>query len=122
MAPPWLLSDKHIRLKLALAQENQMSGVNITPRCHPDSAAAPRRLSGWRKSISWDALGWNLAERAAREQLLPGDTLDIAFTLGSNHHSQFESLELSLRDFRVSGRARPTGDPTCPSAPTTSES
>jgi single-stranded-DNA-specific exonuclease len=122
MAPPRLLSDKHIRLKLALAQENQMSGVNITPRCHPDSAAAPRRLSGWRKSISWDALGWNLAERAAREQLLPGDTLDIAFTLGSNHHSQFESLELSLRDFRVSGRARPTGDPTCPSAPTTSES
>jgi single-stranded-DNA-specific exonuclease len=124
IAPPRLLRDKHIRLKLALAPENEISHapVTITPRCHPDSAAAPRRVSGWRKSISWDALGWNLAERAAREQLLPGDTLDIAFTLGSNRHSQFESLELSLRDFRVSGRACPGTDNTCPSTLTTSES
>lgn len=72
-----------------------------TPRCHPDSAAIPRRrMEGWRKSITYDALGWHMAERMQQSQLLPGDTLDIAFSLEQNDDTNFGGLGLSLRDFR----------------------
>jgi poly-D-alanine transfer protein DltD len=42
-----------------------------------------------------------MAERWQQEQLLPGDTLDIAFTLDYNDHPEFGGLELSLRDFKA---------------------
>ena len=41
-----------------------------------------------------------MAERIQKEQLLPGDTLDIAFSLDHNDHPGYGGLELSLRDFR----------------------
>jgi len=41
-----------------------------------------------------------MAERVQQAQLLPGDTLDIAFTLENNDHSEFGGLELCLRDFK----------------------
>jgi hypothetical protein len=40
-----------------------------------------------------------MAERTLQAQLLPGDTLDIAFTIGCNEYSEFGGLELTLCDF-----------------------
>jgi len=42
-----------------------------------------------------------MAERVQQAQLLPGDHLDIAFSLEQNDDSNFGGLELSLRDFRT---------------------
>jgi single-stranded-DNA-specific exonuclease len=122
--PPRILKEKHVKLKLACNRqavigesagepsrtELSEEAVLVTPRCHPDSAALPRRDSraaakasngGWRKSIVYNALGWRMAERVQQAQLLPGDTFDIAFTLDHNDHPDFGGLELSLRDFKV---------------------
>src|SRR5438477_211830 len=52
-----------------------------------------------RIAITFEALGWHMAERMQQAQLLPGDTLDIAFSLDQNEHPEFGGLELSLRDF-----------------------
>jgi single-stranded-DNA-specific exonuclease len=105
MAPPRILKDKHVKLKLGCNGEPSevltAEAVLVTPRCHPDSAAIPRRREQWRKSITYDALGWHMAERIQQLQLLPGDPLDIAFSIDNNNHSEFGGLELSLRDFRA---------------------
>ena len=50
--------------------------------------------------MTYNALGWRMAERIQQAQLLPGDALDIAFTLDHNDHPDFGGLELSLRDFK----------------------
>ena len=50
--------------------------------------------------MTYNALGWRMAERIQEAQLLPGDELDIAFTLDHNDHPDFGGLELSLRDFK----------------------
>src|SRR6185295_6879126 len=85
--------------------------ILTTPRCDPDSA--PLRRSDvrqttdnrqatdakWRRAITLDALGWRMAERCQQAGLLPGDTLDIAFTIENNDHPEYGGLELSLRDF-----------------------
>jgi hypothetical protein len=36
-----------------------------------------------------------------QEKILPGDLLDIAFTLDENEHLEFGGIELSLRDFKT---------------------
>ena len=76
-----------------------------TPRCHPDSAVLPRlhaqsAKSDSRRPVIHNALGWRMAERIQQAELLPGDALDIAFTLDHNDHPEFGGLELSLRDFK----------------------
>ena len=82
-----------------------------TPRCDPDSstlrrsdvrqATDNRRAtdSKWRNAITFDALGWHMAERCQQAGLLPGDALDIAFTIDNNDHPEYGGLELSLQDF-----------------------
>ncbi len=110
MAPPQIMKEKHVRLKLAWngneLREEARPGM---PRCHPDSANIPRRSENWRKSVVYKALGWRLAERVQQAQLLPGDAIDIAFTLDHNDHPDFGGLELSLRDFAVP--PRPISEP-----------
>src|SRR6266404_5147476 len=116
MAPPQALKDKHVRLRVS-------PGVNgtgatppkqdFTPRCHPDAAAIPKRDAGqspattqyaqstqssWRDNIAFKAMGWGLRESCDRLQLLAGDRLDIAYSLGMNDHPEFGGLELTLRD------------------------
>jgi len=100
---------------------------DFTPRCHPDSSAIPRRDGGvvtgllpvpagqssattqftqtsaqpsssWRDNIAFKAMGWGLKESCDRLQLLAGDRLDIAYSLGMNDHPEFGGLELVLRD------------------------
>jgi hypothetical protein len=119
------LKDKHVKLKLRAGQpasagsSEQLSAAAIlaTPRCHPDGAAIRRsemaaavaeRAAGpvktdMRTKISFDALGWHMAERIAQKPLLAGDVIDIAFTVGHNDHPEYGGLELSLRDFKPTG-------------------
>ena len=129
-APPKILKDKHIKLKLKTGESfrgtasliaddgarEELSAVAImtTPRCHPDGAAIPRgeklqagsqvRTENRKQSTVFDALGWHMAERMQQSPLLAGDAIDIAFTIGHNDHPDFGGLELSLRDFKTPAR------------------
>jgi single-stranded-DNA-specific exonuclease len=123
MAPPKILKDKHVKLKLAAAllreketEALSAAAVAATARCHPDGAEirqkeravaeAPRTgNSNWRRNIAFDALGWHMAERLQAAKLLAGDTLDIAFCVGHNDHPEYGGLELALRDFRVGAKS-----------------
>jgi single-stranded-DNA-specific exonuclease len=86
MAPPRLIKDKHVKLKLAPSWNSQEAGSS-----KPD----------WTRSLQFDALGWHMAESVQKAQLLPGDTLDIAFSIDQNEHPEFGGLELSLRDIKI---------------------
>ena len=121
VAPPRILKEKHVKLKLRAGQSPQSqeltaAAVFTTPRCHPDAAAVghgeragssgevqgsgPR--SDFRSKITFDALGWHMAERLGQSPLLAGDSIDIAFSIGQNDHPEYGGLELSLRDFKAS--------------------
>jgi len=76
LAPPKIMKDKHIKLKL------KSDGT------------------GQQLRTVFDALGWNMAERLKQAALLAGDAIDIAFTIGQNDHPDFGGLELTLRDFK----------------------
>jgi single-stranded-DNA-specific exonuclease len=91
VAPPKVLKEKHVRLKLA--------------------PGAANGRPGWRRSLTYNAMGWRLAERIALEKLLPGDLLDIAFTLDHNEHPEFGGIELSLRDFKCKQGMQAAGTP-----------
>ena len=81
--PPRMIKDKHVKLKLGVSNAN-----------------------GWRPAL--DALGWHMGERVQQAQLLPGDSLDVAFTIEHNDHPEYGGLELSLRDFVASSEPRVT--------------
>ena len=114
MAPPRVIKEKHVKLKLSSPHAYRNEELSEVGRA--DYARVPSRFSrraaypraavggGWRKSITHDALGWRMAERIQQAQLLPGDALDIAFTLDHNDHPEFGGLELSLRDFKIPQR------------------
>src|SRR5262249_46244182 len=107
VAPPKRMKDKHAKLKIGMAESEQLldAAMPAIPRGHPGSASIPRRKRDWRKAITFEALGWHMAERCDQEQLLAGDILDIAFTLEQNDHTDFGGIELALRDFRRSKSA-----------------
>jgi single-stranded-DNA-specific exonuclease len=93
LQPPRILKEKHVKLKLAAAADPK----------HTSSADADK--GRWRKSITYDAMGWRLAEKVQQQQLLPGDALDVAFTVGYNDHPDFGGLELTLCDILRSSAA-----------------
>jgi len=84
--PPRFMKEKHVKLKL---------GLNRGEIKSENGALQPK----WHRLVTYDALGWRMADQAAQAQLLPGDILDIAFTVGCSEHSDFASLELTLCDF-----------------------
>jgi single-stranded-DNA-specific exonuclease len=116
MAPPQAVKDKHVRLRVAPSAEESIAAAvgaqDFTPRCHPDAAAIPRRAgattttsdvpsspsSSWRRNVTFNAMGWGLKESCDQLQLLAGDRLDIAYSLGMNDHPEFGGLELTLQD------------------------
>jgi len=126
MAPPQALKDKHVRLRVSQAANATAAAAaqDFTPRCHPDASSLPQRNhevttrgapllafekwpsthssapapSSWRDNITFKAMGWRLKESCDRQQLLAGDRLDIAYSLGMNDHPEFGGLELTLRD------------------------
>jgi single-stranded-DNA-specific exonuclease len=92
MAPPRVMKEKHVKLRV---HSSRASG---------DANQDP----DWRKAVAFNALGWHMAERFEASQIIPGDSLDIAFTLDHNDHPDFGGLELSLKDFQVkAGAAKP---------------
>jgi single-stranded-DNA-specific exonuclease len=126
IAPPKILKDKHIKLKLKAGEDirsiefspeagkEELSAVAVlaTPNCHPDGAAISRAEKAEAKGFQlrtenrelrtcFDALGWHMAERLEQSPLLAGDAIDIAFTIDHNDHPDFGGLELTLRDFRT---------------------
>jgi single-stranded-DNA-specific exonuclease len=119
IAPPKIVKDKHVRLKVSgrnledsLLRDREPS----TPRCDPDSSSIhhrePERSSGsWRKAISFPVLGWRMAERLQSQPLIAGDSMDIAYTIGQNDHPEFGGIELTLRDFRTRSAAAPASAP-----------
>ena len=129
VAPPRILKDKHVKLKVRAAGEESRelstNAILTTPRCHPDGAAIRRDekaaavAEGYARrnplktenrelrtglKITFDALGWHMAERMQQTPLLAGDSLDVAFTIGNNDHPEYGGLELSLRDFKIPTR------------------
>jgi len=104
MAPPRIMKDKHVKLKLAATTDRTEN--------------RELRTENWRKSITYDALGWHMAERVLQDQLLSGDAIDIAFSLEYNEHSEFGGLELSLRDFKTRKGTLATSEPSQPATPT----
>lgn len=126
IAPPKILKDKHIKLKVKAGErpetrqeELSSAAVLATPNCHPDSSTIRRSEkaeangtgSGKRKlNPVFDALGWHMAERLQTAPLLAGDTIDIAFTIGHNDHDEFGGLELTLEDFKVHDTERAPAD------------
>lgn len=100
------------------ADQLSAEAILATPRCHPDAAAIkrtdraaavaeiqvpPRTENGKPRNalrITFDALGWHMAERLAQKPLLAGDAVDIAFSIGHNDHPEYGGLELALRDFK----------------------
>ena len=77
--PHRVLKEKHVKLKLS---ECPPAGTN----------------PGAGKTFS--ALGWHMAESFQNSQLLPGDSLSIAYTLEDNDHPDYGGLELRLKDFQ----------------------
>jgi single-stranded-DNA-specific exonuclease len=82
-SPVRIMKEKHVRMNLA-----------------PGGALASDAGNRWRRTVSHKAVGWRLAERVAKENLLPGDQMEVAFTLERNEHPDFGGIELSLRDFK----------------------
>jgi single-stranded-DNA-specific exonuclease len=124
VAPARILKEKHLKIKLKSgklstspnSEELSPAAILATPRCHPDSTAIRRsereaavasavleereQRIDFRSRITFDALGWHMAERMQKDQLVAGDSIDIAFTIGNNDHPEYGGLELGLRDFR----------------------
>jgi single-stranded-DNA-specific exonuclease len=123
VAPPRILKDKHIKLKVRAGDESRelsAAAILATPRCHPDGAAIRRDEKAAalaepyangngpstdnrqrRTRITYDALGWHMADRLQQTAFLAGDAIDVAFTIGNNDHPEYGGLELSLRDFQT---------------------
>jgi len=76
------VKEKHVRLRIAPAVPE--AEQNPTP--------------SWRSNVTFKAMGWGLKESCDQMQLLAGDRLDIAYTLGMNDHPEFGGLELTLQD------------------------
>ena len=136
-APPRILKEKHVKLKLRAGQvvpaseessELSAAAILATPRCHPDGAAIRRSekaaaaVVGYegslrtenrelRTKVVFDALGWHMAERLQQTPLLAGDSIDIAFTVGHNDHPEYGGLELTLRDIKTAVTTNDSGRP-----------
>lgn len=76
LVPPRIIKEKHIKLRV-----NQK---------RPDV----------KNSLTYEAVGWRMAQRLQAEPLEPGEQLDLAYTVTMNRHPDFGGLELSLEDFK----------------------
>src|SRR5271165_1196957 len=82
--PPRIMKEKHLKLRVARAGAD---GNGKLQRAH-------------------EVVGWRMANRAAQESLLLGDTLDLAFNVDYNTHPDFGGIQLTLSDFT---RSAPVG-------------
>jgi single-stranded-DNA-specific exonuclease len=105
MQPPQAVKDKHARLRIAPAHGGTgappvqaQAGKEEKNPAPPSSTA--QGTNSWRSNITFKAMAWGLKESCDQLQLLAGDRLDIAYTLGLNDHPEFGGLELTLRDIQ----------------------
>ena len=102
MTPPQAVKDKHVRLRVAPAvnpkHDCPVTGESPAPKQSSSSS------SSWRDNIAFKAMGWGLRQSCDQLQLLAGDRLDIAYSLGMNDHPEFGGLELTLRDVACAPR------------------
>ena len=77
-AAPRVLKEKHLRLELR--QESSRPG---------ESGSAPAHGA-------MRAVGWGMAERAARLGLRQGSLIDVAYRIRENDHSEFGGLEMEI--------------------------
>ncbi len=77
LQPPRIIKDKHIKLRVSQKQPG-------------------------RNSFTYEAMGWRMAERVSGGTYVPGDKLDLAFTITMNEHPEYGGLELALQDFQKS--------------------
>ena len=125
-APPKILKEKHIKLKLRAGQplhhiesepeELTTAAILTTARCHPDGAAIRRsekkaastegydvpqdENSELRRKVSFDALGWNMAERLSKVSASRRRPGQYRVYHREQRSSEYGGLELSLRDFK----------------------
>src|SRR6201995_1027104 len=101
-APPRIRKENHVKLKIrqnnvataALGRRVEGGsdgddGQEKSPLLAAEDAArngAPEPRGDFRSRITFDALGWQMAERLEQKPLLAGDSVDIAFTVGNNDH------------------------------------
>src|ERR1700690_221339 len=106
MGPPQAVKEKHVRMRVAPAANGggagQLVGTGLRPVLAGQSPATtqPSSQYSWRSNVTFKAMGWGMKESCDKLQLLAGDRLDIAYTLGMNDHPEFGGLELTLRDLR----------------------
>jgi single-stranded-DNA-specific exonuclease len=77
-APVRLMKERHIRLELA-------------PGSMPERGL---------KIASIQAVGWNLAARAAELNLQPGSLVDLAYRIRENDHPQYGGLQIEIAGLR----------------------
>ncbi|HTW57037.1 MAG TPA: single-stranded-DNA-specific exonuclease RecJ [Terriglobales bacterium] len=82
------------------ARSGAPGAIDEAPGATSKTPSAPNGAAT-RLRITFDALGWHMAERLAQTPLLAGDMVDIAFTVDHNDHPEYGGLELSLRDFKI---------------------
>ncbi len=110
-APPRIMKEKHIKLKLraneAVETDEGKSPLlannarNGAPAENSVGSPGNDSRADFRSKITFDALGWHMAERLRQKPLLAGDSVDIAFTVGNNDHPEYGGLELGLKDLRA---------------------
>ena len=98
MAPPQAVKDKHVGCAWRQVCGDGARPVPAGRLRQAVSPATTQASSSWRDNIAFKAMGWGLKESCDRLQLLAGDRLDIAYSLGMNDHPEFGGLELTLRD------------------------
>ena len=117
VAPPKILKDKHIKLKLKAGErvdavQGELREVAVVAEAAArydraaERAGAPvptQAVPTRNRKLNpvFDALGWRMAEQLQQTPLLAGDAIDIAFTIEHNDHPEFGGLELSLRDVKM---------------------
>ena len=77
LVPPRTMKEKHIKLRVNQKQ--------------PDKAG-----------FSYEAVGWRMVDRIQTEAFVPGDVLDMAYTISMNTHPDYGGLQLTLEDFKRS--------------------
>jgi single-stranded-DNA-specific exonuclease len=110
-APPRIMKEKHIKLKLrqggasvaAISQEQSplLAAEDAARNGAPGGTSSANSRGGLGSKVTFDALGWHMAERLHQKPLVAGDLVDIAFTVGNNDHPEYGGLELGLKDLRA---------------------
>lgn len=83
--PVRVMKEKHVKLR-AMASEAGCNGAR-----------------------AYDVMAWRMADRISPHSFLPGDVLDLAFSVDYNEHPEFGGVQLNLVDFDRTASAAAAG-------------